>query len=68
MGPSACERLCALFKNGASISPSPMEFLHTTPTGLQCQMLWGIFLPVLDPHMCEFDMGLITLTPVGESL
>ena len=28
----------------------------------------GLFLPVPDPHMWEFDVGLRTLTPVGESL
>ena len=45
-----------------------MELLHTSPTGLQCQMLQGLFLPVPDSHMWEFDVGLRTLTPVGESL
>ena len=66
LGPSA--RLCVPFKNGVSISPSPMELMHTIPTGLQCQILWGLFLPVLDPHTWEFDVGLRTLIPVGESL
>ena len=49
-GPSACESLCGPFKNGVSISPSPVELLHTSPTGLQCQMLQGLFLPVPDPR------------------
>ena len=57
-----------LLRMGVSISPSPMELLHASPTGLQCQMLWGLFLPVPDPHMWEFDVGLRTLTPVGKSL
>ena len=39
LGSTARESLCAPFKNGVSISPSPMELLHTSPTGLQCQML-----------------------------
>ena len=60
--------LCAPFKKGISISPSPMELLHTSPTGLKCQMLQGLFLPVSDPHKWEFDVGLRTLTPIGESL
>ena len=50
LGPSARESLCAPFKNGVSISPSPVELLRTSPAGLQCQMLQGLFLPVLDPH------------------
>ena len=68
LGPSACESLCVPFKNGVSISPSPVELLHTSPAGLQCQMPQGLFLPVPDPHTWEFDVGLRALTPVGESL
>ena len=41
--------LCVPFKNRVSISPSPVELLHTSPTGLQCQMLQGLFLTVPDP-------------------
>ena len=51
LGPSAHEIMCMPFKNGAAISPSPMEFLCTSPAGLQCQMLQGFFLSVPDPHM-----------------
>ena len=47
---SAHESLRAPFKNGVSIFPSPVELLCTSPTGLQCQMLQGLFLPVPDPH------------------
>ena len=68
LGPSAHESLCVPFKNGVSVSPSPVEFLCTSPTGLQCQMLHGLFLPVPDPHTWEFDVELRTLTPVVESL
>ena len=32
-------KVCVPFKNGVSISPSSVELLHTSPTGLQCQML-----------------------------
>ena len=34
LGPSARESLCAPFKNGVSVSPSAVELLHTSPTGL----------------------------------
>ena len=68
LGPSTCEIPCVPVKTGVSISPSPVELLCTISTGLQCQMLQGLFLPVPDPHMGEFDVGLRTLTPVGESL
>ena len=50
LGPSACEILCSPFKNGVSVSPSPVELLCTSPTGLQCQMFQGLFLPLPDPH------------------
>ena len=40
-----------LLRMGVSISPSPMELLRTSPTGLQCQMLQGLFLLVPDPHV-----------------
>ena len=66
--PNTCESLCAPFKNGVSVSPSHVELLHTSPTGLQCQKLQGLFLPVPDPHVWDFGMGLRTLTSVGESL
>ena len=65
LGLSARESLCAPFKNGVSISPSPVALLHTSPTGLQCQMLQGPFLPVPDLLAWGFDVGLRTLTPVG---
>jgi len=68
LGPSARESLCAPFKNGVSVSPSPVELLPESPTGLQWQMLQGFFLPVPDPCMWGFDVGLRTLTPIGESV
>jgi len=68
LGPSARESLCAPFKNGVSVSPSPVELLRTSPTGLRCQMLWGSFSPCQIPIHGEFDVGLRTLTPVGASL
>ena len=68
LGPSACEILCVPFKNGVSISPSPTLLLHTSHTGLQCQMAWRFLLPMLDPQAWWPDTGLRTLTHVGESL
>ena len=68
LGPSAHESLYVPFKNGVSISPSSMELLCTSPTGLQCQMFWGLFLPIPDPQAWGPDVGLRTLSPVGESL
>ena len=68
LGPSAHESLCVTFKNGVSISPSPMELLHTSATDLQYQMLQGLFLPMPDWQVWGPDKGLRTLTPVGESL
>ena len=57
-----------LLRMGVSISPSPVELLCTSPTGLQCQILQGLFLPMPDLQAWGPDMGLRTLTPVGKSL
>ena len=51
-----------------SISPSPIELLHSNAAGLQRQMLWELFLLMPGHHAGESDMGLRTLTPVGEPL
>ena len=48
--------------------PQSHGLLHPSPTGLQCQMLWGLFLPMPDPQVWGFDVGLRTLTPIGECL
>ena len=42
---------CAPFKNGVSISSSPMELLNTSPIGLQCQILQELFIPMPDPQV-----------------
>ena len=62
LGPSAHESLCVPFKNVVSMSPSPMELLCTS------HMLWGLLLPMPDPQEWELDIGLRTLTPMGEPL
>ena len=63
LGLSACESLCAPFKNGISISPSPVELLCTSPTGLQCQMLRGSFslcqIPARESLMCGSELSLL---------
>ena len=51
-----------------SVSPSPVELLCTSPTGLQCHMLQGLLLPVPDPRIEEPDVGFETLTPMGKPL
>ena len=68
LGCSACERLCEPFKNGVSISCGPMELLWTSPTGPQCQMIWGLLLPRPNPQVWDLHMGLRNLTLVGEPL
>ena len=67
-GPIAYECLCVPLKKGVSICPSLVELVHTKSTGLQCQMLQGLFLPVPDPQVWGLDMGLRILSPIGESL
>ena len=66
LGPRAHDSLCAPFKRGFSISPSPVELLHTSPAGPRCQILQGLLLKMPDPQVREPDMGLRTLTPVSE--
>ena len=68
LAPSVHEIFCAPSKSGVSVSPSPVELLHSCPSGLQSQMLWGFLLPMPDPQGGEPDVGLRTLTPVGKPL
>ena len=44
-------KVCMCLLRMGFVSPSPVEPLRTSPTGLQCHMLWGFFLLVPDPHM-----------------
>ena len=48
--------------------PVQMEFLHTSPSGPQHQMLWRLLLPMPEPQVWGPDVRLRTLTPVGEPL
>ena len=57
LGPSVHETLCVSSKRGVSLSPSPVEFLQSSPTGLQSWMLWGLLLPMPDPQAGEPDVG-----------
>ena len=50
LGHSAHETLCAPSKSGVSVSPSPVELLHSCSTGLQSQMLSRFFLLMSDPQ------------------
>ena len=58
LGPGVHETLYVLSKSGVSVSPSPVEFLQSSPTGLQSQMLWGLLLLIPDPQTREPDVGL----------
>ena len=52
-----CTRPC-LHQKWSLASPSLTEFLWSKPTGLQSQILWGLFLPLLDLPAGEPDVGL----------
>ena len=56
------------FKSEVSFALSPMGLLKLSRSGLQSHMLWGFIFPVQDPWTGEFDMGLRTLTPMGNPL
>ena len=56
---------CVSSRSGAAVSPSPVALLHSSPTGLQSQVLWGLFLLMPDPQAGEPDVG---LSPTGELL
>ena len=68
LGPGVHKTLCAPSKSGFSVSLSSVELLLSTSSGLQSHMLWGILLLIPDPQDGEPDVGLRTLTPVGELL
>lgn len=51
-----------------SVFSRPVEFLHSSPTGLQSQMLQGLLLLIPDRQAGWSDMSLRTLTLVGEPL
>ena len=46
-----------LSRMGISVSSSPLELLHTSPTGLQCQMFRGFFFPVQIPSRGDLTWG-----------
>ena len=57
-----------LSRMGSLFPPVLWSSCALSPTGLQCQMLWGVFLPVPDPQAWGPDVELRILTPVGEFL
>ena len=68
LSPEACEILCVTFKNGVSISHSPLDLLEVSPPGLQSKIFWGIIFLRQDPQTWEPNVGLRTLTPWEEPL
>ena len=69
LGPGPCEVfVCMPLKSEISISPSPVEPLKLSPTGLQGQRLWGLIFLLPYPWTGESDGGLRILTPMGEPL
>ena len=66
--PCVHNTLCAPSKSGVSVSPSPVEFQWSYPTGLQSQILWGLFFPLPDSQAGKPDVGLRIFTPMGELL
>lgn len=69
LGPGPCEVfVCMPLKSEISISPSPVELLKLSPTGLQGQRLWGLIFLLPYPWTGESDGGLRILTPMGEPL
>ena len=68
LGPSACESLYVLFKNWVSVSPSPVELLHTSPTGFNARCSRGSFSQCQMPRRGDLTWGSELSLPVGESL
>ena len=56
------------FKSEDSISPSPLGLPKLSLAALQSQMLRGLVFLVQDPWAGEPNMGLRTLTTLGELL
>ena len=48
--------------------PRPVELLHTSPTGPQQQMLQGLLFPTPGSQVWGPDVGLRTLTSLGDPL
>ena len=65
---SACEILCAPFKDRVSASYIPPALPNISPVDFQSQMFWRLISPMQDPWAEEPDMGLRPLTPWGGHL
>lgn len=68
MGPSAHKILCVPLKSEVFISLSPVGLLQLSSIDLQRQMLWELIFPVPDPWAGDPNMGLRTLSPMGQPL
>ena len=66
VGPGVHKTLCAPSKSQVSVFPSAVEFLWSNLIGLHSQTLWGLLLPLLNLQDGEPNVGLRTLTPVGD--
>ena len=57
LGPSVHKTLCVPSKNGASVFSIVVEVLQSDPSGLQSQILWGLFLPFPDLQLGSLTWG-----------
>ena len=57
LGPEVHKTLCVSSKSGVYGSSSPMEFLQSSPTGLQNQVLWGLLLLMPNPQTGQHEIG-----------
>ena len=68
LGPSAHKSLCVPFKNGVSISPNPWSSCTQAPLAFNARSSGSSFFQCQIPRCWGPDVGLRTLTLVGESL
>ena len=68
LGPGACGISCAHLRTGVSVSPSPVELLHSSLLVFKAKSSGGFHLLMPDPQPQEPKMGLRTFTLARESL
>ena len=66
--PGVHESLCVPSKSGISVSLNPVEFLGSSLTILQNQMIWRFLFLLPNSQTREPDVELRTVTFVGEPL
>ena len=57
LGPSVHKTLCVPSKSGASVFSSVVEVLQSDPSGIQNQILWGLFLSFPDLQLGSLTWG-----------